>query len=271
MATGEGIFYFDALDDADPQFRVLRLDALSSLVIPKSVSKRTTKQAVVLGINLSGYRFDKAVVFEFADFILFSCRTEDATENDTTFIYSKKSGSIDRMDYCATCFAIYGGNLIAGDSLTGNVYQLFSGYDDDDSLIDNVWESDLSDLEIDELKKCKKIVPRGYIQPEQLVDIYVSIDNGGYTYIGQISGKGSYVDLGQSVTIGSLTVGSNKVGGGSDGDQAYYYEHPFSLRLDKFRRVKVKYAATNIGYVSVIGYTWFDIRRHGDKTVKKYR
>ena len=270
VATGDGVFYIDALDEADPQFRRMSLDALSSLVIPKSISKRT-KEGVVYGVNLSGYRFDKAVVFEFADFILFSCRTAGSTENDTTFIYNRKSGSLDRTDYYINCCAIYDGNLVAGDSLTGNVYRLFSGYDDDDSLIDNSWEGDLSDLEVDELKKCKKIIPRGYIQPDQKYEVWVSIDNGGYVFIGEISGTGSYVDLGQSITIGALTVGSSIVGGGSDGDQAYYYEHPFSLRLDKFRRVKVKYVATGIGYVSIIGYTWFDIRRKGDKTVKKYR
>jgi hypothetical protein len=270
-ATGDGVFFVDDLDKADPQFRLLTLEKISSLVIPRSVSKRKTKEGIVLGVNLEAYYFDKAAVFEFADFILFSCRTKNSTENDTTFIFNRKNGSIDKTDYYANCFALYNGGLIVGDSLSGNVYQAFSGYDDDDSLIDNYWEGDLSQLQVDELKKVKKFIPRGYIQPDQTYDIYLSLDNGGYTYIGTIKGSGTYVDKGQAVTIGSLTIGTAIVGGGSPGDQAYYYEHPFPLHLDKFNRIKVRFVATGLGFVSINGYQWFDIRKFGNKTTKKYR
>src|SRR5439155_17138915 len=87
------------------------------------------------------YRFDMAAAIQYGDYILFACRHRSSTVNNTVFAYDKKHGSLDLLDYWVSCFAIYNGSLIAGDSLTGNVYTLFSGFDDDDSLIDNYWES----------------------------------------------------------------------------------------------------------------------------------
>jgi hypothetical protein len=54
------------------------------------------------------------------------------------------SGAWDKLDYRATCLAIYNGALLAGDPLSNNVFTLFSGFDDDESPIDNHWQTDNS-------------------------------------------------------------------------------------------------------------------------------
>ena len=185
-------------------------------------------------------------------------------------IYHKKTGAIDLTSISASCLANYNGTVIMGDAITANVYSLFTGFTDDDSEFENFWEGDLSDLEIDELKKCKKLVLKGKISRDQSYDVYINLDNNGYVYVGTISGDESYVDFGQATSIGSTMVGHGTVGGSGELD-VYYYEHAIRLSLGKFNRAKLKVQATGVGYVSVDGYTWFDLRRAGKKILSKYR
>src|SRR4029077_13536642 len=95
----------------------------------------------------------------------------------------------------------------------GNVYTLFSGFTDEDSEFENFWEGDLSDLEIDELKKSKKLVLRGKISRDQAYDVFINTDNNGYINVGTISGDETYVDFGQATSIGSTMIGVDTVGG----------------------------------------------------------
>lgn len=269
--TGDGVYLVDDTDKTDPQFRLMSLDPMSSKVLPKSISKRATRQGVVLGVELSAYEFDQAVIEEWGDYVLFGVRRASSTVNDRLFVYSKKTGAIIPTTFSPSCLANYDGSLIMGDSITGNVYILFSSWTDDDSDIENYLELDLSDLDIEELKKTKRLILKGKISPDQAYDVYINLDNSGYTKVGTIAGTGSYVDLGQSITIGSTMVGEVVVGGGSDGTTAYYYEHALRLSLDKFHRAKLKFVATGVGYVSIDGYEWFDIRLKGKKILSKYR
>ena len=80
-----------------------------------------------------------------------------------------------------------------GNSITDNVWELFSGFDDADSEYDNYWESNLDNLDIDNLKKTKKLIIQGEIAKDQEFNIYLSYDNDDYVEVGTISGAGSYV------------------------------------------------------------------------------
>jgi len=177
------------------------------------------------------------------------------------------------LPYFVSCFAIYNGVLVAGDSGSDNVYELFSGMDDDDSVIDNSWEGALDDLQMKQLKKCKRFVLEGEIGPDQQLEVYVSYDNSAYALLGTVEGDGSYVDRTQSVNVGAVTIGRTEVGGGGgDGAiPAYHYQREFRLDSDRFERVKVKYRATQIGYASVTREVYKDIRAKGNKLASKYR
>lgn len=271
VPTGRGVYYVDDANSNDTQLRLLTLNQIGTLVVPTSVSKRTVK-GIILGVDLSAYRFDQAAMIEWGDYIVVACRRQNSEANDRVLLYNQKSGAISWHDYFVSCFAIYNGRLLAGDSISNNVYELFSGFDDDDSLISaNYWETELSELQIEELKKCKKFAPQGLIATTQSFDVYMNLDNGGFVKVGSISGTESYVDRNNEVLVGSNGVGENIVGGGSGGVSAYNFEHPIRLALDKFSEIKVRFVATGIGYLSINQYKWFDIRPKGKKFVKKYR
>ena len=140
-------------------------------------------------------------------------------------------------------------------------------------MITNSWEGWLSDLELEGLKKSKKLVVQGAIGPDQDIEVYVDIDNGGYTLVGTINGDGAYVDAGTSVNVGAVTIGRTEVGGGglSGAIPAYNYMKQFSLTQGKFERIKVKFVATGIGYASVSTLRFMDVRSKGKKIPSKYR
>lgn len=269
--TGDGVYYIDDIDQNDPHLRLLSFDMGGSEVVPKSVSKRLKLENERIGKSFTGYVFDRAALIEWGDYILIACRSEDSAVNNRVFTYNKQTGAIDEHDYFASCFAIYGGTLIAGDSVTGNVYTLFSGHDDDGSDVSNYWEGKLNDFGISRLKKQKKIVVQGEIGPEQSIEVYVSIDRGSYTLVGTISGDGSYVDTAQGVSVGRLTIGSGEVGGGGDDILAYNYMREFSLAIDKFQLIKLKFVSTALGYASVSTVEMKDIREKYNKLPLRYR
>lgn len=275
VETGEGIYIIDDSDENDTHFRLLSLDLVSENVIPESVSKAWKIESLneKVGISLEDYRFENAVVSQVGQFIVFQCRSKDADENDTMFAYDRIKKTIDRLDgYYASTLAIYNGSLIAGDALSPNVYTLFSGFDDDGVEIFGDWISGEDDLEnSDQLKKVKKLIVRGEIGVDQVVGIEVSPDNGPFVEIGQISGQGDYVDTGDSVAVGAVTLGRSEIGGGSSGVTAYRYVRELDIGQDKFNRIRIRFVPTGIGYFSVSEWVWKDIRLKERKIPTKYR
>src|SRR5205807_2285382 len=134
------------------------------------------------------YTFDKAVIFEWGNFIVTACYSNDTTKNNTLIMFNKFLGSLEKQTLSASHLANYNGTLVGGDSISDNCYTLFTNFDDDDSTINNSWEGNLSLINTEELKKTKKLVLAGLISKDQSYDAYVATDNGGYTKIGSISG-----------------------------------------------------------------------------------
>jgi len=271
VPTAEGIYYIDNSSDKDPQMKSLMLQPLSGNVLPVPISRAKKYRNTLQGKDLSDYEFDQAAGIEWGDKILFACRTKDSDVNNRVIVYDKKKRTIDVMDYYVSCFAIYGGTLIAGDPLTNNVYTLFSGFDDDDSLINNYWEGNNSNLGFMGLKKVKKLVIQGKIAKEQTIKVSASIDQGAWVEVGEIEGNGSYVDIGQAITVGSLTIGSREIGGGGTGVNAYNYKREMPLPFGKFNRIKLKFEATGIGYADISMIQFYDIRIKSEKIASKYR
>lgn len=268
--TGQGIYYIDYVDQADPQIRVLSPNSLGTDLIPHSISKAKKLEAELVGIDLSGYRFDKSVVREWGDYIVVACRTSSATKNDTILTYNKVNGIWDKHSISASSLTIYNSTLVGGDSVSSNSYTLFSGFDDDDSLISNSWEGALGDQGTDYIKKTKKFIVKGRIQPPQSLQIYLATDNGNYSLAGTILGTGTYVDASNPYLVGNV-MGSHVVGDGGTGVETFNYEHIISISTDKYQRIKLKFVATGIGYLSVDVYKWFDIRLYAKKELTKYR
>jgi len=259
VETGEGIYY---IDDNDKRLRLLTLDRLATQVIPVSKSDN---------LNLEDYEFDTAAGILFNDWILFACRTSDSTVNNRVIVYDRLLKALDVLDYYASCFDIYNGALVAGDSMSNNVFELFSGFDDQDSEIPNEWISNISELGIKELKKSKKLRIQGETGPDQECEVWLSLDRAPFVFIGTIEGSGSYVDRTSQALIGNEVIGKNPVGGGGDGAVAYNYLRELSVRQDKFDEAQIKFVATGIGYFSVSMYNYFDLKRMGQRIPRRYR
>lgn len=272
VETGEGIYYIDDVNQNDVRVRLLTYSTGgSNQVIPVAVSKN---------INLNDYRFDQAASVQYGDLILFACATNDSTQtidgltsavNNRVLVYNKLWKSWDILDYGVTCFEIYNGTLIGGDSLSNNFITLFSGFDDFDNTYPNYWIGDDGNLDMDGLKKSKKFYLEGLIAPDQVLEIYASVDSGAFNFIGSVNGKGSYVDQSNSVNIGAQMLGSKEIGGGGDGLSAYHYERLFSINTDKLERISLMYVCTGIGYCSVSTQKYWDVRFKGVKVPSKYR
>ena len=261
VATGDGIYFIDDSDNANPTFRILTLESAGTDVVPVEISK---------DLDLSGYVFDKGACISFEDTIRFACRTSGSTINNREFVYNKKHKAWYITDYQVSCYAINNGALWAGDSITDNVYELLSGFDDDDSTINNLWEGKFDNLDINNLKKTKRLVLQGLIQKDQSYKVYLDFDNSGFIEVGEIRGDGTYVDLGQAVTVGSVTIGKKVVGGGGTAT-AFNYVKELKINTDKFREVKIKFIAQEIGFVSVSMLRYKDIREKSARVPSKYR
>jgi len=279
IPTGEGIYGIDDTDETDPKIRLLTLQESSAEVIPISLSDNLT---------LADYRFDKAAGIEYGNWIVFAFRHKDSTVNNWVLVYDKIWKSFDFFNYYAAHLAVYNGVLMAGDSLSYNVYELFSGLDDDGVVIRNSLELGKDNFDIEALKKLKKLVIKGEIGANQKIKVSVSVDSGAYVEIGgsdsgatpsvhtyAIQGDGSYVDKTQKVGVGNLTLGRGEVGGGSSSAiTAYNFERVLNFRqigLDKFEYIKFKFEAMDIGYASISEILPQDVRTFAARVPSKYR
>lgn len=276
--SGEGVYYIDDTDESDPRVRLLTLDSSSAQVVPVPISNN---------LNLKSYRFDKAAGIEWGDYILFACRTSSSDVNNRVLAYSRKWTTWDILPYWVSCFSIKDGVLVAGDSLSNNVYELFSGLDDDGAIVENFWIGGSDLVEQEGMKKVPSIVLEGDIGPNQGIRVYVGIDNGTFVEIGKgaataewpdgipaIVGSGAYVDRTNRSSVGSTTLGRGEVAGGSELNEdieAYHYERKIRLEQSRFEYAKIKYEAVAIGYASVSRKDWWDVRFKSNKIPQKYR
>lgn len=279
--SGDGIYFIDDSDENDIHFRILRLESTGTEVVPQSISKQFKIADVKVGVNLNDYYFDFASSIEFGDFVLFACRTKNSLVNNRVFVYNKVNKATNILDYYVSCFAIYSGTLVAGDSVSDNVYTLFSGITDNESQITAYWESNLDNLGMGGTKKVIEIIVAGEIGSEQSAKVSMSVDRGPFVEVRSktdltndehaIEGTGDYVDRTQAVTIGSFTLGRGEVGGGGTGITAYNYRRMFRIVLDKFEHVMFRVEPKNIGYFSLTEFTYADVRIKSSTVSSKYR
>lgn len=270
--TSLGVFYVNNVNEQEPRIKQLVLQKFSTAVDGVIISRN---------IDLADYSFSNAWIGEWGDYIMVGCATIGSDTNNRVLLYNKIWKSWDVVDYFADCYAIYDGALLLGDSVTGNVYTAFSGTDDDGAVVAGQMTMNIWDLDEEEyLKKVKKLHVEGEIGPSQVIDVKVSTDRGPFVTVGQIKGSGAYVDKGQRVDVGSLTLGRGEVGGGTSGIEAYHYFREISLRLDRFENIQFKFEtgldadndnAEGIGYFSVSLVRPSDIRIKSEKPPRKYR
>ncbi len=259
-----GIWYINNSNPNRPEVYALQLftgATAANIASPILISK---------ALNLSPYEFNVAVMFEWGIYVCLcfqNVKNGVADEfNSRMFIYNKKSSTWDLLDYPASRLAEYEGTLISGDPITNNIFTLFSGFDDDESLIFNYWTSGYTNHNVSGQKVHNRMVIDGLIQTAQNIEVSLAYDGGDFVKVFTIEGTGSYVDTSKSIAVGSYTEGSKLVGGG-----ATVYANPFQVEFQtnspRYQYVRVKLQATGGGYTQVNFYTYKDIRYKGARNL----
>lgn len=259
FATDDGIVFLDLSLPSQPRVQALTIDDNSATAVVTVVPTPLSDT-----LDLTQYGFNQVVLFRWGDYDIMECAgsLNGIIQATNTIFFARNiySGQWDILDYPASCLDQYNGTLIAGDSLSNNVFTLFSGTDDSGALINNYWQSKLFNLGIGGMKQFNRFVMKGLIQQTQQIDVYFSFDNGQFTKFQSIMGNGSYVNLGNPTDVGSSTVGSNVVGGGGSTITAYPFEYEFSVPAGIFEYVQVQFIASNIGFAQIDEFTFKDCR-----------
>jgi hypothetical protein len=261
--SGEGTYYIDASNESDPVIRLLEFSATgNSEIVPTLISQN---------IDLSNYRFGDSAIFIWDVYLCVFCRRSTSDYNDTLFTYDRKWKTWDVHRLRGRVADEFAGTLLAGDSISNNVFTLFSGFTDEDANIDNQWTAQKDNLDHEGMKDPHRFVAAGLIQSDQDLQVWQSVDNGSFVLIGTIEGDGTYVDRGVKIGVGTNTVGSKEIGGGGDGVEASPYRREFKVTNGSAGEYfKVKFIATGVGFVSVTEYQYKDIRYKGRKLPGKY-
>ena len=273
VPTANGIYYIDDSDKANPQIRLLTIPYGMDKVIPVSISKARAYKNKKVGIDLSGYYFDKACGIEYEDYIVFSIRTLVSTQNNTFLLYNKTQGSFDLLNYWASCLAVSSGDLLGGDPVENNVIQFFSNYSDESADITNYWEGNKDDLDWSGEKKLKRLIIKGKIGIEQSIKISVYLDDATAIELGTISGSSSSVTGAGIAVVGRTTIGRHEIGGGGSGtDYAEFIsEINVANLIGKFNDLKLRIEATDLGVAEISEIIYKDYRIKSQKLISRFR
>ncbi len=261
--TPDGILLIDTSNPNDPKVRRLEIgqNTNNTTIVPTSISD---------ALDLSAHGFDYAVAFRWGDLEIV-CLQEYVngtanTYNSAFYVKNVYSGAWDKLDYKVSCLDILDGALIGGSSISNNVYTLFSGFDDDESPIENWWQDGQLNLGTDNLKKTHLMRITGLIQRDQDIAVFNVLDDGTPVHVFTISGDGSYVDQGINTPIGSYTIGSKVIGGGGEAT-AHPFDVTFPIHTAKYQYISTRFQALNIGYAAINSYTYRDNRDKGRKSL----
>lgn len=262
--TGDGTYYLDATDPKEPAVRILEVSVYTAEVVPRSISD---------SLDLSPYEFDMAVMFEWGNYIALACRTQDSLVNNRLFLFNRIWKSWEIHSYRISDMDAYNGALLGGDSGSNNLFKLFSGLADEDSIIENFFITGDDDIDIEGTKDLRRMAMAGMIDIDQELDVLYSVDNEPFVYVTTIEGDASYVDIAGRKIVGSTTLGEELVGSGQAEEDAIFaspYKIEFSVGTKRFSRIRLKWVAKKVGYVSVSEYGFVDTRIKGKRLPVKY-
>jgi len=262
VSTGKGIIFMNTSNLDKPQLTILQKNLNGDNLEPVTLANH---------FDFSEYVWDMCAMETFGEFMVFSGRTPASTVNDKLFFYNIRRDTVDILPYPAKTIAPNEGLLYIGDVQTDNVYEILSGFDDDNDVVENYWISNDEKYSTERLKKVKKLRLKGIITPEQILQIYADYDNDGFVLVGTIRGDGTYVDVLTNYAIGTHGVGTAVVGGETDTVDGAFYFAEIKINSPKFRKRTFKIVATGIGYVSLNLLDDFNIRTFQQKLPAKYR
>lgn len=264
VSTGDGIYFVDASDPKDPTIRVLETNIVATKDIPRSISDN---------LDLSLYSFDACVMFEWGEYIMVACRLKTSTVNNRLLMFNRTWKTWEIHDFRISDMDSNEGTLVGGDSGSLNLVKFFTGLTDDNAIIPNFFITENDELDKEGVKDLRRAKVAGLIGIDQRLDISYSLDNEPFVFVKSILGSGSYVDSSQRKLIGTTTLGEAPIGGGAtvgEGIFASPYELEFFVGTKRFHRIRWKFEAKAIGYLSISEYGFVDYRDKGKRLPTKY-
>jgi len=261
VSTKKGIVFMNTANPDSPELTILQRDIYSGNVEPLILFPH---------FDFSNYGYDDACIDTFGQYVVIACQSSDSDFNDTVLLCDIAMGTVDIGYYPARIFAKDAGNLYTASPITESVYNIFSGFDDDNFTIENYATLKGEIFGIENLKKFRKLKIQGQIEKDQTVEIYVSYDLNDFELIGTIDGNADYVDSGSPRVVGSNMVGTVPIGG-DNAATVYSFFYELKTATPKFRKVTLKFIATAMGYIDLNSIIFDDILIFENRIPKRFR
>lgn len=260
VATGVGIVFMNTANPTQPKLNILKRNINGDAFDTTPLFDQ---------FQWNKFTYDDVMVDSWDKYILIGCKY-DSDENNRLVLANMLDDSVDTTYYGVRCVTKNGGYLYGGDPVSQTTYELFTGFDDNSIAIINHWISKGDTLGTEDLKKTKKYRFQGLISPDQVIEVYLEIDDGNFQQVGTILGSGDYVNYSSSYAIGTSILGRATIGG-DDTATVYRFYMELKARSGKFRKRRIKFVATGIGYCAIERVTDFDIWTYDSKLPYRYR
>lgn len=261
LSIGRGVVFMNTTNQTNPQMTLLERNEISQSVEPLVLFPH---------FRFEDYSYDECGFAAYDRWIVVFCKTTDADNNNRMLLCDLQAKTVDIVGYSGKMAVQDGDDFYVGDSITQTVYATFSGFDDLGLSIEAYWDSKDFLHGTENLKKERRLRIKGLIDPDQIVEVYTNIDEGGFELVGQIRGDGGYVNYNETQAIGANMIGEDQIGG-DDSSNAYGYYVELKLRTPKFRTIGIRLKPTGIGYFDFDLMTHWDILTFENRLPKVYR
>lgn len=273
LSTEKGIFFMDTSNNEKPEMTILEPNTTSTNLVPRVLFPQ---------FRFANYAYDDCTMESYERYIIVACKSLGASNNDTLLLCDETAGTVNITSFSGRTFAFDSGKAYMGSSVTQNVYQIFSGFDDDGLNINNFWRGKGENFAVHSrslkymafgtnLKKERHIRLRGKISSNQKYQVYISYDDAGFQLVGTVLGNASYVDASLPETIGSEFIGNSRVGGNIIMTVARYEVEIRLHKVPKFVKRTIKFVALGIGYISIEYQMDWDISVYEGKIPARFR
>lgn len=262
VTIGKGIVFMNLANKDNPQLTILNKNVYGDYIEPSILAQH---------FDFSGYEWNMCAMGTFGEYIIFSGRTKDSNINNRLFFYNVRRDTIDILNYGTKTITTNEGRLYIGDVLTDNIYEILSGFDDDNENIEAYWISNDERYGTEILKKVKSYRFKGLITPNQYFEVWADYDGDGFGLVGTVRGDSSYVDKLENYTIGTQGIGSSIIGGEGDFLDGGFFMVELKAKSPKFRKRRLKIIPKGIGYLAINMIEDFGIRTFNQKLPSKYR
>lgn len=260
VGTGAGIVFMNTANPTEPKINILKRNLNGD---------NFDTQPLFDHFQWNQFTYNDVMVDSWDKYILIGC-AYDSTENNRLVLANMIDNTVDTTYYGVRAIAKDSGYLYGADPVSLTTYELFTGTDDNGIAITNDWVSNGDTYGSDVLKKVKKFRFKGALSPDQAIEVYISLDSEPFRLVGTILGTGSYVDNTTSYAIGTSMIGASTIGG-DDTLPVYNFFMEIKVRAAKFRKRKLKFVSTGIGYAALEQMIDFDIWTYQDKLPRQYR